>query len=401
MVVVVGSPRSGTSVAARALIALGVDFGENFNDPGPENPTGFWEDLFIDMLNDRLLAAAGSHLSSVRSPDLGLVPEPLYNELLDEATEYARGRLARSELWGFKDPRATRVLPFWQTVFERVGAADAYVILLRHPAAVGRSTGAGPGDPEAVVHELRWVDYMLAAVRATAGRPRVVTRYDRLLESPAAELDRIAGALELEAGGAEAAAASLTGGFLDASLRHSNDAVEADPDHRATRELYTALVKVAHDETSLEDAAVASLVEAIAAEVGGADGYLRDYAAWADHAVRWSQETRDGLEFWLATAEERARLLDEKEGIIASLREDAARARTEAAEVSAEVARLGHENNALAERAAVAENARDQVTAEFRAYREARRHRLADAAVAPVRRVLPARPRPGAPDAAD
>ena len=51
--------RSGTSAFARGLQMLGVYLGNDFLDPKPDNPTGYWEDRNIYAINERLLAVLG------------------------------------------------------------------------------------------------------------------------------------------------------------------------------------------------------------------------------------------------------------------------------------------------------------------------------------------------------
>jgi hypothetical protein len=52
---VIGMHRSGTSVVARAVIALGATFGETLIPPSEYNPLGFFEDLDIVSCNRRIL----------------------------------------------------------------------------------------------------------------------------------------------------------------------------------------------------------------------------------------------------------------------------------------------------------------------------------------------------------
>lgn len=302
VVTVLGSPRGGTSVAARSLISLGVEFGADFVYTDEHNPTGYWEDRTIVDLNDRLLRAAGSRVDGAAGPDLGSVAPGLRSELGNQAVRYVRKRLRRQRPWGFKDPRATRLLPFWQDVFAGVGAEDSYLIVLRHPMSVALSSGARRGVPETILHELRWLDYMLAALVHTEHRPRVVVDYDRLVDSPATELARIAATLDLGGGRVAEAADELATGFLDPALRHSRGAAEERPSHSLTRALYGLLEGLAIGAVDAASPSASRAVAEMAAAFHAPDGYFREYALWADRVIDWAA-------FWEETARGREQIM--------------------------------------------------------------------------------------------
>ena len=66
LVTVLGAGRSGTSAIARAVMALGVDFGDDLRPGGGKNPTGFFEDQALLALNKRLKRALAIRGDSVR-----------------------------------------------------------------------------------------------------------------------------------------------------------------------------------------------------------------------------------------------------------------------------------------------------------------------------------------------
>ncbi|MBI2311653.1 MAG: hypothetical protein HYU77_04025 [Betaproteobacteria bacterium] len=222
VIVVLGMHRSGTSAVTRGLQALGIELGDNLIPTAPqENAKGYFEDWDITELNKEVLQAVGLEWSSV-----GLVPddkwqgEPL-RPLRLKAVETLRRRFGGNRLWGFKDPRTCRVLPFWQGVFEHLGLDDAYVIAVRNPLSVARSLATRDGfAPERSY--LLWLEHLVDAITYTRGKPRVVVDYDELIGDPDAQLRRIGRALDLPCDGAgEAGLAEYTEEFLDSALRHS------------------------------------------------------------------------------------------------------------------------------------------------------------------------------------
>lgn len=211
--------RSGTSVVARGLAALGVDLGDRFLPANEENSTGFWEDVEVVELNDRILAALGATWESVAEVDVArLSPAEAFR--FEEEARAIIGSRFTGQLWGFKDPRTARLLPFWQSVFEQLQITPAYVIVTRHPSCVARSLmGRGITPPHAC---LLWLQHNDAAVAGTAKALRVFVDYDRLLASPAEELRRVARGLGLPlTDRIERDLCDYERDFIDPSLRHN------------------------------------------------------------------------------------------------------------------------------------------------------------------------------------
>ena len=119
VVVVLGMHRSGTSALTKALEVMGVSLSENLMPEGEFNPKGHWEDLDVVSINDRLLAETDSIWSSPTLTEINFESQ-LVSLLLDEAVSLVSNRVDEHAVWGFKDPRTSRLLPFWQAVFSRL-----------------------------------------------------------------------------------------------------------------------------------------------------------------------------------------------------------------------------------------------------------------------------------------
>lgn len=218
-VILLGMHRSGTSLVARALLALGVDLGDHLMPADAHNPTGYWEDLEITALNDRILAALGLAWDSVSAASLEDLPADEVARFRREAVEIVHSRF-RSSMFGFKDPRTARILPFWQSVFEHLGIPATYVVVVRHPISVAASLSVRGLSPRQSC--LLWLQHVLPAVAATHGRPRVVVDYDRVVDDPVGQLRRMAQALAIPDGpDTERAIAEYARAFVDVKLRHS------------------------------------------------------------------------------------------------------------------------------------------------------------------------------------
>ena len=213
--------RSGTSAIARGLQMLGVYLGNDFLCAKPDNPTGYWEDRKIYDINERLLAVLGLKWEDVALIDDARWHEPEVEALLAEAVEYLRSQFLSYPLWGFKDPRTIRLLPFWQSALRRLDVDECYLVVLRNPRSVASSLLHRQGMNGVTAH-LLWLAYMVPNLGKIANRSFVVSDYDLVMADPRRQLERIARCLRLPLDGSEEAGIEqFATAFLDPALRHS------------------------------------------------------------------------------------------------------------------------------------------------------------------------------------
>ncbi|TVQ85342.1 MAG: hypothetical protein EA400_15750 [Chromatiaceae bacterium] len=269
--VVLGMHRSGTSAIAAALRVMGVDLGRNLMPPRTGiNDRGFFEDMDIYRFNEDLLTRLETSWHSL-DPALGeRLREVSLTSLRRRAEVLLRSKLTDTSLFGMKDPRLPRVLPFWQAVFEELGFEAAYVIALRNPLSVaaslkqhhGFATGKGL---------LLWLQHSLAAVSDSRGARRVVLQYERLLAAPETELERVARALGLADRVDRAALADFSRDFLDASLCHAHFTAEElrrNPEVPGlVADAFEWLSRIAADELDLEGPEATRALQGLEAEL--------------------------------------------------------------------------------------------------------------------------------------
>ncbi len=255
-VLVVGMHRSGTSAVARGIAALGVYLGNDFLDAQPENPTGYWEDKGIVEIDERVLKAL-----DLRWDDVAPIAPAEFRRLRiwllrRRAVRYVKRMFAAHPLWGFKDPRAIRLLPFWRAVLRKCGADDGYVVAIRNPRSVEASLFRRQSMDPATAQRL-WLEHMVPFLRQIRGRPMVVVDYDLLMREPRLQLDRIARALHLPAPDAREVE-RFAAEFLDETLRHSvftpDDLGAATDLGRLTQRAYRLLYDLASDRLAPDDA---------------------------------------------------------------------------------------------------------------------------------------------------
>src|SRR5579871_5409331 len=140
VILVLGMHRGGTSAIARGLETLGVPLGDNLLAAGPDNPKGFWEDVDCIALNEELLSRVHSAYDRLGLAWRFSEHDPAISALRVRAVQLIKRKLAQhGGIWGFKDPRTSRLVPFWRDVIEACGATASYVIALRNPLSVALS----------------------------------------------------------------------------------------------------------------------------------------------------------------------------------------------------------------------------------------------------------------------
>src|SRR5450759_4073672 len=137
--IVTGMHRSGTSLVASLLAAWNVRMGDRLLPADRGNPTGYFEDVDFLELNRRILVACTPEEDGHR--DWGWTESevfdagqlPAYRDAA-AALVVARDRVGRP--WGWKDPRTSMLLDFWDDV---IGSDAHFLLLYRHPWEVADS----------------------------------------------------------------------------------------------------------------------------------------------------------------------------------------------------------------------------------------------------------------------
>ena len=223
-IIILGAPRSGTSLLTRGLQTLGVDLGHDLSvNPQADNPKGCWQDQAIATLNQQLLQALGMRWHSVRPLPTALLLSPSLQPLRQQAATRLQQHFGDSTLWGFKHPSTSRLLPFWLAVLDDIGVPASFVLSLREPAAVAHSLLLRD-QFSAEKSALLWLVHTLPVLPAAAGRhPTAVVEFEQLLSTPAAQLRGLAEHLEIALHTQQKAAIEeYANNFVDASLSHNH-----------------------------------------------------------------------------------------------------------------------------------------------------------------------------------
>jgi GT2 family glycosyltransferase/glycosyltransferase involved in cell wall biosynthesis len=219
----------------RLLHACGLYLGpkDELMPPQADNPDGFWEHLGFVGLNDELLNELGGAWdlppkSDENFADARLDPLRMKGRLLIE-------RFNSAGLWGWKDPRNSLTLPFWQDLLPQMKT----VIMVRNPLEVAYSMKERNGTSYSFGLRL-WEIYNRRAIERAGEQNRLVTHYDFFFQNPEAELRRIT-----EFVGFPNAEAAKAAALVTTRRRHTHFTIEQLIDARVCAEvidLYRALI---------------------------------------------------------------------------------------------------------------------------------------------------------------
>jgi GT2 family glycosyltransferase/glycosyltransferase involved in cell wall biosynthesis len=184
---IAGAHRSGTSMLTRLLHACGLYLGpkEELMPAQADNPDGFWEHLGFVALNDELLNELGGAWDLPPKRD-----ENFAHVRLDPLRMKARlliEKFDQAGLWGWKDPRNSLTLPFWQNLLPSMKT----LIMVRNPLEVAHSMKERNGISYSFGLRL-WEIYNRRVIETAGKQERLVTHYDLFFQDPESELRRVA-----------------------------------------------------------------------------------------------------------------------------------------------------------------------------------------------------------------
>jgi GT2 family glycosyltransferase/glycosyltransferase involved in cell wall biosynthesis len=150
-----------------------------------DNPDGFWEHLGFVALNDELLNELGGAWDLPPKVD-----EDFKHPRLDPLRLKARLLIEGfdpSSIWGWKDPRNSLTLPFWQDLLPGLKT----LIIVGNPLDVAHSMRTRNGTSYSFGLRL-WEIYNRRLIEAANAKERLVTHYNLFFDDPETELRRIA-----------------------------------------------------------------------------------------------------------------------------------------------------------------------------------------------------------------
>jgi len=263
LIVVLGMHRSGTSAITRALNVLGVELGDRLMSPTESiNDKGFFEDIDFNTLNVEMLQVLDSDWHCLAPIELDDVSSLHQKGYFLRAVNLLRQKTANVPIFGFKDPRVAKLLPFWHAVFVHCEFDLSYVLAIRNPLSVAQSLAKRDGFSHEKSYML-WLGYVLTSLAFTKEHRRVLIDYDHFLHASQQDLELIADRLDLQIN--PQALHEYQAEFLDVSLRHTvytvNDLTTDQACPPLVRELYAVLLDASRDKQQIDQPAFNSSME--------------------------------------------------------------------------------------------------------------------------------------------
>gem|GEM_PF-1756136 len=268
-VAIVGSGRCGTSMVTRMLNFCGLYIGgssEMFDAADSCNPTGYWEHRAFREINNQIL----EHYSGNELLPPVLKENWEFDESLDPLVIRAKEVISvlsrHGRNWGWKDPRTSLTLPFWQRLIPDLKV----IVCVRNPLEVVRSfedllAGYGSIGNFLGIDQglMNWYTFNASVIAATTPENRMFTFYEDYFpefREPLSQLLQFAGLNALEKGSALDRRVS---GLHDPSLKHHHRTTDELLDDQATpgrvKDLYLSILNSGMNplagETGLQEAA--------------------------------------------------------------------------------------------------------------------------------------------------
>ncbi len=187
VVCISGMHRSGTSMVTRMLNLMGMHLGkeEDLMIAAEDNPEGFWENNRFVEINDAILFAFGGAFDSVPPFPADWPTAPALQHQREKATNLLQ-TFKGKERWGWKDPRNSLTLQFWQQFLPDIKV----LVCLRHPLEVARSLQKRNGSSIPFGLNL-WYQYNHFLLQNIAADRRFVIHFDKVFADPNGEMKRV------------------------------------------------------------------------------------------------------------------------------------------------------------------------------------------------------------------
>jgi O-antigen biosynthesis protein len=265
VMVILGMHRSGTSAVARVCNLLGADIGRCLLPAKEDNTAGFWELEEIVKVHDELLASLGLSWHTTETLPANWWEDPKVSAFKVRLIDVLRREFGNAEFVCLKDPRMSRLVPLWRSIFDEMSWTPHYLLTLRNPLEVAQSLSARHGFHVCKSH-LLWLRHVLEAERWTRGQQRAYVSYEQLMANWRAAMTPAwrqlgFGALEIDA-----PTAGRIDDFLQGDLRHharKREELENDTSHALIRRVYDDYASVVTHDTSRAAAALSELEQSL------------------------------------------------------------------------------------------------------------------------------------------
>lgn len=241
-ILVLGMHRSGTSMLAGTIAALGSAPPKKPLRADGNNPRGYWESAPLNFANNELLAAADSSWHDWRPLDPQWLQSPAAERHRHKIKAILASEFGDEPLFFIKDPRICRFVPFMSSILAEMEIDPVALLPLRNPLEVACSLERRDGSPPAK-SLLLWLRHVLEAEFHSRHMPRCFIRHERFLIDWRHHVDLAAEKIAITWPTPSDEAETEIGRFLTADLHHQRATVAELGSHRDV----TPLIRTAYD----------------------------------------------------------------------------------------------------------------------------------------------------------
>jgi len=137
-ILVLGMHRSGTSALTGLLYDNGLFIGNNLLSPQEDNQKGFFENINILKLNNKILAKLNSSWDEVTF-DISEINQEQEIYFVNEIKKTILNEFKNIDIFGIKDPRISILLPLWLKAFSDLNISVKTIFIYRNPYEVALS----------------------------------------------------------------------------------------------------------------------------------------------------------------------------------------------------------------------------------------------------------------------
>ncbi len=202
-VIILGSPRSGTSLTASILNFIGIDMGEA-RKPDFENPHGYFEDISFSKLMGELFKLVSPEFDGFHPPSDDQI-KSVFPKLKNDFSALIEERRERASKygWGWKVPSTVFVMEYLLPML----TSPHFVIVVRNPLDIANSMmeytkNKNIYKPLSLLEALKVTNYYYAKVFSFISNHNecswTVISYESLLKSPVDEIEKLVEFLDIE-----------------------------------------------------------------------------------------------------------------------------------------------------------------------------------------------------------
>lgn len=181
-ILVLGMHRSGSSAMTRVLNLLGCALSDVLIPGGEGNEQGHWEAREALMLNEDMLASAGSAHDDWGAINTDWRASGIRQQMIQRASAVLTDHAMQGPLFALKDPRMCRLADVWIEAAIDAGIEPLILIMLRNPLEVAASLETRDLITTGY-SELMWLRHVLDSEFFSRGHKRTFFRYDQLMDN--------------------------------------------------------------------------------------------------------------------------------------------------------------------------------------------------------------------------